>query len=144
MLRYVLGLLVCASLMASPVVAGGGGGGAKKDGNIKVVNNFAAGVLVAGGAANESIIVIADAPASLIAKVNGGTAVPKDITAAGGVIIKRGSSATLPVKSGTVSLFGAVVLPGGHVEPVTRDTLAVAKGQTVAVNATAATAVANW
>lgn len=146
MIKYVMGLLVCVCVMASPVLAGGGGGGAKKDANIKIVHDLAAGVLTGLGAGNDSFIVIADAPAALINKVNAGTAVPKDITAAGGIIVKVGRSAVLPVKSGNVRLYGAVVLPGGLVEPVTNVLIPVAKGQTVTVKASTApvNVGANW
>jgi hypothetical protein len=116
MFKYVMGLLVCASVMASPVLAGGGG--AKKDAVIKIVHNLPAGALTGQGAGNDSLIVIANPSAALITKVNSGKALPKDIIAAGGVIIKIGRSAVLPVKSGTVQGRGAVVSPAGYVVPV--------------------------
>jgi hypothetical protein len=133
MVKYVLSLLVCACVMASPVLAGGGG--AKKDANIRIVHNLPAGTLTGAGAGNDSLIVIANPPAALITKVNGGTAVPKDITAAGGVIIKQGRSATIPVKSGTVKGCAAVVRPGGLVVPIANQNFTVAKGKTLVVNA---------
>ena len=133
MFKYVMSLLVCACVMASPALAGGGG--SKKDANVKVVHNLPAGTLTGAGAANDSLIVIANPSAALIAKVNSGKATPKDITAAGGVIIKQGKSATISVKSGTVKGCAAVVVPGGHVVPIVNQNFTVAKGKTLTVNA---------
>jgi hypothetical protein len=146
MLKFVTSLLVCACVLASPVLAGGGGGGAKRDALIRIVHNLPAGSLTAlpplgPGAGNDSVIVIVDPPAALIAKVNGGTAVPKDIVAAGGVIIKVGRSATLPAKSGNARLLAAYVRPGGFVSPLTADNIPTVKGQTVTVNASDATVI---
>jgi hypothetical protein len=136
MFKYVMSLLVCASVMASPVLAGGGG--AKKDANIRFVNNLTTVQLPPATFGNTSIIVIANPSVALVAKVNGGTATPKDITAEGGVIIKQGRSATLPVKSGNVPGRVAVVLKNGLVRGVAAGNVAVAKGATVTINATAA------
>jgi hypothetical protein len=138
MLKYVLGLLVCASIIASPALAGGGNGGAKQDASIKIVHDLPAGALTALGAGNDSFIVIATPPAALVTKVNAGTATPKDITNAGGLIIKVGRSGILAVKSGNVRLYGAVVNRDGNAVPVTVVTVPVAKGKTTTVNASAA------
>lgn len=138
MVKYLLSLMVCACLMASPALAGGGGGGAKKDAAVKIVHDRL------GAAEPASIIVIADPPLSLINKVNGvggAFATPKDITAAGGVIIKKGSSAVLPVKSGNVPIRVAVVQPNGAVVGVFAATVPVAKGKTVELKASAAAIV---
>jgi hypothetical protein len=145
MLKYVMSLLVCACLMASPVLAGGGGGGAKKDATVRIVHDVPAAFFA--GAGNTSVIVIADPPAALINKVNGvggAFATPKDVTAAGGVIVKIGRTATLPVKSGAVRICAAVVLPNGAVDPITVDVVPVAKGATVTLNASAATPAGAW
>ena len=132
MFKYVMSLLVCACVMASPALAGGG-----STGTLKITND-----LPAGATTLDAIIVIADPPVSLLAKVASNTATPKDITAAGGVIIKRGRTATLSVKAGTVPLYGAVVLPGGYADGVTFNNIVVAKGKTVSVKASQATAFA--
>jgi hypothetical protein len=135
MLKAIFSLLICASIMVSPALAGGG---AKKDGSIRVVHDLAAGTLTGLGAGNDSFIVIASPPAALVTKVNGGTATPKDITDAGGIIIKVGRSGVLPVKAGNVRLYGAVVNRNGNAVPVTVVTVPVAKGKTTTVNASAA------
>lgn len=145
MLKYLMSLLVCACVMASPALAGGGGGGAKKDATIRIVHNLPAAFFA--GAGNTSVIVIADPPAALIDKVNGvggAFATPKDITAAGGAIVKIGRSASLAVKSGNVRVCAAVVLPNGAVDAVAVDVITVAKGATVTLNATDATPAGAW
>jgi hypothetical protein len=129
MIKYLLSLLVCACVMASPVLAGGGGGGAKKDSALKVTNDLTA--------ANDPpyVVVVVDPPASLLAKLNAGTATVKEIKAAGGVTIKKGSSATIAVKSGDVPVYGTVVLANGAVPAGGITTLTFTKGKTLAVNA---------
>jgi hypothetical protein len=133
MFKYLMSLLVCACVLASPALAGGGG--AKKDASVRIVHNLPARTLINAGAANDSLVVIANPPAALIAKVNAGTATPQDIVAAGGVIIKQGRSATISVKSGVVKGCAAVVLPGGRVVPIVNQNFTVAKGKTLAINA---------
>lgn len=140
MVKYLLSFVLGACLLASPALAGGGGGGGKKDATIKVTNSIPA-------ATAASIVVIADPPASLVNKVRGGAfpvsgASVKDITAAGGVIIKPGKTASLSVKSGDVPLGAVAVLPGGVVVQGGLNIVKVAKGATVSINANSAVPVA--
>ena len=129
MVKYLLSLLMCACVMASPALAGGGGGGAKKDSALKVTNDLTATT------DPPFVVVVPDPPASLLAKLNAGTATAKEIKAVGGVTIKKGSSATIPVKAGDVPIYGTVILANGALPPGQLVTVTFVKGQTLAVNA---------
>ena len=131
MVKYLLSLLVCACVMASPALAGGGGGGAKKDATLRVTNDLTA------AADAPFVVVVPDPPASLLAKLNAGTATAKEVKAAGGVTIKKGSSASIPVKSGDVPVYGTVILANGSLPAGQLVTVTIAKGQTLSVNASA-------
>lgn len=124
MVKYLLGLMVCACFMASPAFAGGG-----KDSTLKVINDRTA------AAEPPYVVVIADPPASLIAKLNGGTATAKEIKAAGGVTIKKGSSASIPVKSGVVPVYYTVILANGALPPAFSQNVTFTKGKTLTVKA---------
>lgn len=124
MFKYVLSLLVCACFMASPALAGGG-----KNSTLKVINDRTA-------AADEPyVVVIADPPASLIVKLNAGTATAKEIKAAGGVTIKKGSSASIPVKSGVVPVYFTVIQANGALPPAFSQDVTFTKGKTLTVKA---------
>lgn len=129
MFKYLMGLAVCACLMASPVFAGGGGGGAKKDANIRVIHNLT------GANDPNSVIVVADPPASFLNRVTANTAVTRDATAVGGVVLNKGKSVTIPVKSGNVPLFAYVTDSNGRLVQVVNATVPVARGRTVTVRA---------
>lgn len=129
MFKYALSLLACVCLLASPTFAGGGGGGAKKDSTLKVTNDLTA------AADPPYVVVVVDPPTSLLAKLDAGTATVKEIKAAGGVTIKKGSSATIPVKSGTVPVYGTAVLANGSVPAGGLANLVFTKGKTLNVKA---------
>lgn len=112
--------------MASPALAGGG-----KDSTLKVINDRT------GAAEPPYVVVIADPPASLIAKLNAGTATAKEIKAAGGVTIKKGSSASIPVKSGVVPVYYTVILSNGALPPAFSQNVTFTKGKTLTVKASA-------
>jgi hypothetical protein len=129
MFRIVLSLLICTCVAVSPTFAGGGSGGAKKDAKIKILHDLAG--------TNLSLIVIADPPVSLVNLMNAGQASPRDITNAGGIIIKKGATGTLSVKSGKVPVYGTVWANGvtGKVEIPQMEEVTVGKNQTVSVKA---------
>jgi ribosome-associated protein YbcJ (S4-like RNA binding protein) len=137
MFRYLMGLVAIASVMASPAMAGGGGGGAKKDATIRFIHDLDG----QGGRANVgNVVVIADPPAALIARMTAaGAVVPlRDILKAGGVVVNTGRSAKIPVKSGTVRLLGSVINDrNGDTTLAAQGNVPVTKGQTVDVRASA-------
>jgi hypothetical protein len=124
MFKYVLSLLVCACFMASPAFAGGG-----KNATLRVINDLTAAV------DPPYLVVIADPPASLIPKLNLGTATAKEIKAAGGVTIKKGSSASIPVKAGVVPVYATAILANGSLPPAINGNLTFVKGKTLTVKA---------